>query len=153
GALFYLAQTLRSASIPARAEAVADEAVEISLKYPRPGFDGPNAYSLRAVIRDSHGKLSEADEDYTRAQEGYTRVLGADHFLTLQNLGLRGATRLEIGGTRESALEGIEASAQGLGRVRRGSHTHAQSLERVGLAYLRVGRFEEAVKPLEDARA
>ena len=153
GALFYLAQTLRSSNVPARAEAVADEAVEISLKYPRPGYEGPNAYSLRAAIRDSNGKLAEADEDYTRAQEGYQRVIGPDHFLTLQNLGLRGATRLEMGGAREAALAEIEASAQGLGRVRRDSHTHAQSLERLGIAYLRVGLFEAAIKPLEDARA
>ena len=68
GALFYLAQTLRSANVPARAEAVADEAVEISLKYPRPGYEGPNAYSLRAAIRESNGKLAEADADYTQAQ-------------------------------------------------------------------------------------
>ena len=153
GALFYLAQTLRSANVPARAEAVADEAVEISLKYPRPGYEGPNAYSLRAAIRDSNGKLAEADEDYTRAQEGYQRVIGPDHFLTLQNLGLRGATRLEIGGAREAALAEIEASAHGLGRVRRDSHTHAQSLERLGVAYVRVGLFEAAIKPLEGARA
>ena len=153
GALFYLAQTLRSANAPARAEAVADEAVEISLRYPHPGYEGPNAYSLRAAIRDSNGKLVEAEEDYTRAQDGYQRVIGPNHFLTLQNLGLRGATRLEIGRSREGALAEIEASAQGLGRVRRDSHTHAQSLERLGVAYLRVGLFEAAIKPLEDARA
>jgi eukaryotic-like serine/threonine-protein kinase len=153
GALFYLAQTLRSAGIPARAEAVGDEVVDISLKYPRPGFEGPNAYSLRAVIRDSNGKLTEADEDYTHAQDGYARVVGPDHFLTLQNLGLRGATRLEMGGRREAALADVEASAQGLGRVRRDSHTHAQSLERLGIAYLRTGLYEPAIKPLEDARA
>jgi eukaryotic-like serine/threonine-protein kinase len=153
GTLFYLAQTLRSASLPARAEAVADEAVEISLKYPRPGFDSPNAYSLRAVIRDSNGKLAEADADYSKANDGYVRSLGPSHFLTLQNLGLRGATRLELGGSLEEALAEIEASAQGLGRVRRDSHTHAQSLERMGVAYARIGRFEEAIRPLERARA
>ena len=153
GALFYLAQTLRSASVPAHAEAVADEVVEISLKYPRPGYEGANCYSLRAAIRDSNGKLAEADEDFTRAQDGYLRAAGPDHFLTLQNLGLRGATRLEMGGQREAALADVETSAQGLGRVRRDSHTHAQGLERLGLAYLRVGLFEAAIKPLEDARA
>jgi tetratricopeptide (TPR) repeat protein len=80
-------------------------------------------------------------------------VIGPNHFLTLQNLGLRGATRLEMGGAREAALAEIEASAQGLGRVRRDSNTHAQSLERLGVGYLRVGLFEAAIKPLEDARA
>src|SRR5262249_20014969 len=94
-----------------------------------------------------------ADEDFARAQDGYLRAIGPDHFLTLQNLGLRGATRLDMGGQREAALADIEASAQGLGRVRRDSHTHAQSLERVGVAYLRAGLFEPAIKPLEDARA
>ena len=153
GALFYLAQTLRSANVPARAETVADEAVEISLKYPSPGYEGSNAYSLRAAIRESNGKLAEADADYTQADRGYQRVIGPNHFLTLQNLGLRGATRLEMGGAREAALAEIEASAQGLGRVRRDSHTHAQSLERLGIGYLRVGLFEAAIKPLEDARA
>ena len=153
GALFYLAQTLRAASAPARAEAVADEAVEISLKYPKPGFEGPNAHSLRAAIRESNGKLKEAEEDYAKAQEGYAHSLGPSHFLTLQNEGLRGLNRLEIGGARETGLQEVEASAQGLTRVRKGSHTNAQSLERVGVAYLRVGRFEEALKPLEDARA
>ncbi|HZW88442.1 MAG TPA: hypothetical protein VFF12_05130, partial [Myxococcaceae bacterium] len=135
------------------AEAVADEVVQLSLEYPRPGFDGPNSYSLRAAIRDSNGKLAEADEDFTHAQEGYLREVGPDHFLTLQNLGLRGATRLELGRDREAALADVEASAQGLGRVRRDSHTHAQALERLGVAYLRVGLFEAAIKPLEDARA
>ncbi|RPH69213.1 MAG: serine/threonine-protein kinase [Myxococcaceae bacterium] len=153
GTLFYLAQTLRSASAPARAEAVADEAVEISLKYPRPGFEGSNAYSLRAVIRDSNGKLTEAEADYAKAHEGYLRALGPNHFLTLQNMGLRGATRLELGGSLEEALAEIETSAQGLGRVRRDSHTHAQALERMGTSYVRIGRFEEAIRPLEQARA
>ncbi|HZJ56565.1 MAG TPA: hypothetical protein VFD38_20645, partial [Myxococcaceae bacterium] len=152
GALFYLAQTLRAASVPARAEAVADEAVEISLKYPRPGFEGANAYSLRAVIRDSNGKLAEADADFVKAQEGYVRAVGPDHFLTLQNLGLRGTTSLELGNRREEALGEIESSAQGLGRVRRDSHTHAQALERMGTGYVRIGRFEEAIRPLEQAR-
>lgn len=153
GSLFYLAQTLRSASMPARAEAVADEAVEISDTYPRPGFEGPNAHSLRAVIRETNGKLAEADADYAKAHEGYLRAIGPNHFLTLQNLGLSGANRLELGTGVEEALAEIEASAQGLGRVRRDSHTHAQSLERLGTAYVRVGRFEEAIRPLEQARS
>jgi serine/threonine-protein kinase len=152
GTLFFLAQTLRSAGVPARAEAVGDEAVELSIKYPQPGFEEANAYSLRAAIRDSNGKLKEADEDFTRAQGEYGRVVGPDYFLTLQNLGLRGATRLEMGGQREAALAEVEASAQGIGRVRRDSHTHAQSLERLGMAYLRAGLFEPAIKPLEEAR-
>jgi hypothetical protein len=62
-------------------------------------------------------------------------------------------TVLEMGGRRDEALGQLEDSAAALARVRRGSNTHAQSVERLGLAYLRVGRFERAIPLLEESRA
>ena len=152
GALFYLAQTLRASSAPLRAEAIADEAVAVATRRSRVGYELPNAYSLRAVVRDGNGKLAEADADFGEAQAGYLRTTGPSHFLTFQNEGLRGTTLLEMGGRREEALRHLEASADALSRGRRGSNTHAQAVERLGLAYLRVGRFERAVPVLEESR-
>jgi len=152
GALFYLAQTLRAANAPARAEAVADEAVAVAQRRTQVGYELPNAFSLRAVIRDSNGKLAEAESDFVAAQEGYERTTGPTHFLTLQNEGLRGMTLLELGGRRDEALKHVEASAEALARGRPGSNTHAQAVERLGTAYLRVGRFQRAIPVLEEAR-
>ena len=153
GALFYLAQTLRSTNAPAAAEAAADEALELATRRTRPGFELANAYSLRAVIRDSNGKLAGAEADFGLAHQAYVRSTGPSHFLAFQNSGLRGMTLLEMGGRREEALAAIEASAQAIARVRRGSNTHAQAVERLGLAYLRVGRYERAVPLLEESRS
>ncbi len=114
GALFYLAQTLRASNVPGRAEAIADEAVALAKHRVHMGFERPNAFSLRAVIRDSNGKLAEADADYIEADTGYLRTTGPTHFLTLQNDGLRGMTLLEMG-KRDEGLRHVEASAAGTG--------------------------------------
>jgi eukaryotic-like serine/threonine-protein kinase len=153
GTLFYLAQTLRAENQPDRAERSADEAVALASELPRPGFELANAYSLRAAIRDGNGNLSGADDDYRTAHDGYARSVGPGHFLTLQNDGLRGATLLERGQRREEALQLIESTTDGLARSRRGSGTHAQALNRLGVAYLRLGRFDRAAEMLEQARA
>ena len=153
GALFHLAQVYRLSNVPVRAEAVADEAVAVATRRSRVGYELPNAFSLRAAIRDSNGKVTEAEADYIEAHVGYLRTTGPTHFLALQNQGLRGMAVLERGGRRDEALGLVEASASGLARVRRGSNTHAQSLERLGLAYLRLGRFERAIPVLEESRA
>ena len=150
GALFYLAQTLRASNVPGRAEAIADEAVALAMHRSQVGYERANAFSLRAVIRDSNGKLAEADADFGEADAGYLRTTGPTHFLTVQNDGLRGVTLLELG-RRDEALRHVEASAETLARGRRGSNTHAQSVERLGLAYVRVGRFERAVPILEES--
>ena len=92
GALFYLAQTLRSVDAAERAEAIADEAVALAGESKQPGFDVPNAYSLRAAIRESNGDLRGADSDYAAATAFYEKTPGAAHFLTLQNAGLHGMT-------------------------------------------------------------
>ncbi len=152
GTLFYLAQTLRAENQPDRAESSADEAVAIASELPRPGFELANAYSLRAAIRDVNGNLSGADDDYRTAHDGYARSVGPGHFLTLQNDGLLGATLLERGQRREEALKLIESTTDGLARSRRGSYTHAQALNRLGAAYLRLGRFDRAAEILEQAR-
>ena len=144
GTLFYLAQTLRAENQPDRAERSADEAVAIASELPRPGFELANAYSLRAAIRDGNGNLSGADDDYRTAHDGYARSVGPGHFLTLQNDGLLGATLLERGQRREEALQLIESTTDGLAHSRRGSFTHAQALNRLGAAYLRLGRFDHA---------
>jgi eukaryotic-like serine/threonine-protein kinase len=153
GTLFYLAQTLRAENQPDRAETIADEAVALATELPRPGFQIPNAYSLRAAIRDSNGNLSGAEDDYRFARDGYARSVGPGHFLALQNDGLLGATVLERGQRREEALQLIESTTDALGRSRRGSKTHAQALNRLGVAYLRLGRFDRAAEILEQARA
>ena len=153
GALFYLAQNFRVSNVPGRAEAIADEAVAVATRRSRVGYELANAFSLRAVIRDSNGKLAEADADFAEAQTGYARTTGPTHFLALQNQGLRGMTVLEIGGRRDQALAQVEESAGALARVRRGSNTHAQAVERLGLAYLRTGRFQRAIPALEESRA
>ncbi|HZX42993.1 MAG TPA: protein kinase, partial [Myxococcaceae bacterium] len=153
GALYYLAQSFRASNVPARAEAIADEAVAVATRPSGGGYELPNAFSLRAAIRDSNGKLAEADADFAEAQTGYLRTTGATHFLALQNQGLRGMTLLEMGGRREEALAQVGASTTALARVRPGSNTHAQSVERLGLANLRVGRFERAIPLLEESRA
>ncbi|MGZ6033894.1 MAG: protein kinase domain-containing protein [Myxococcaceae bacterium] len=151
GALFYLAQTLRASNLPGRAEAIADEAVTLANRRAQVGFERANAFSLRAVIRDSNGKLAEADQDFGEAAAGYLRTTGPTHFLTVQNDGLRGTTLLEMG-SRDDGLRRVEASAEALARGRKGSNTHAQALERVGLAYVRVGRFARAIPILEESR-
>ena len=46
-----------------------------------------------------------------------------------------------------TARREVEASAEALARVRKGSNTHAQSLERVGLAYVRAGSVRGAAIP------
>jgi serine/threonine-protein kinase len=155
GTLFYLAHILRAENQPDRAEKVADEAVAVANELPSPiaGFELPNAYSLRAAIRDSNGNLSGAEDDYRTAHDGYTRSVGPGHFLTLQNDGLLGATMLERGEGREEALQLIESTTDALARSRRGSGTHAQALNRLGRTYLRLGRFQRAAELLEQARA
>jgi eukaryotic-like serine/threonine-protein kinase len=153
GTLFYLAQTLRAENQPDRAETIADEAVAASAELPRPGFEVSNAYSLRAAIRDSNGNLSGAEDDYRTAHDGYARSVGPGHFLALQNDGLLGATVLERGQRREEGLQLIESTTDALARSRRGSYTHAQALNRLGGAYLRLGRLDRAAKVLEQARA
>jgi serine/threonine-protein kinase len=153
GTLFYLAQTLRAENQPDRAETIANEAVALANDLPRTGFQVPNAYSLRAEIRDSNGNLSGAEDDYRAAHDGYVRTLGPGHFLTLQNDGLLGATMLERGQRRVEALQLIESTTDALARSRRGSYTHGQALKRLGVAYLRVGRLDLAARPIEEARA
>ena len=153
GALFYLAQALRAENQPERAEAVADEAVTLAGELPRPGFEVANAHSLRAAIRDSNGNLSGAEDDYRAARDGYARSIGPEHFLALQNDGLLGATMLERGQRREEAIQLIESTTDALARSRRGSTTHAFALNRLGVAYLRLGRVDRAAQLLEEARA
>jgi serine/threonine-protein kinase len=153
GTLFYLAQTLRASNTPLRAEAAADEAVILATRRPQAGYELANAFSLRAVIRDSDGKLTEADADFREAHKSYLQTTGPAHFLAVQNGGLRGMTLLEMSGHRDEALREVEASAEALTRMRTGSQTHAQSVERLGLAYLRLGRFERARPVLEESRA
>ena len=153
GTLFYLAQTLRAENQPDRAERIADEAVAVATELPRPGFEVPNAFSLRAAIRESNGNLSGAEDDYRAAHDGYVRSVGPGHFLTLQNDGFLGATLLEHGQRREEAVQLMESTTQALARSRRGSHTHAQALTRLGVAYLHLGRFDRAAEVLEQARA
>ncbi len=153
GTLFYLAQTLRAENQPDRAETVADEAVAVASELPRPGFEVPNAFSLRAAIRESNGNLSGAEDDYRTAHDGYMRSVGPGHFLTLQNDGFLGATLLERGQGRTEAVQLIESTTEALARSRRGSHTHAQALTRLGLVYLHLGRFDRAAETLEQARA
>ena len=153
GTLFFLAQALRAENQPERAETVADEAVTLANGLPRPGFEVPNAQSLRAAIRDSNGNLFGAEDDYRAAHDGYVRTLGPEHFLTLQNDGLLGATMLERGKRRGEALQLIESTTEALGRTRRGSATHGQALNRLGVAYLRLGRVDRAAEVLEQARA
>src|SRR5262249_41763223 len=153
GPLFYLAQTLGTSNVPLRAEAAADEAVTLATRRSQAGYELANAFSLRAAIRDSNGKLAEADADYREAQKTYLQTTGPTHFLTLQNDGLRGMTLLEMSGHRDEALRAVEASAEALTRTRTGSPAHAQAVERLGLAYLRVGRFDRALPVLEESRA
>src|SRR5262249_20395601 len=129
------------------------EAVTLATRRSQAGYELANAFSLRAAIRDSNGKLAEADADYREAQKTYLQTTGPTHFLTLQNDGLRGMTLLEMSGHRDEALRAVEASAEALTRTRTGSPTHAQAVERLGLAYLRVGRFDRALPVLEESRA
>ena len=152
GALFYLAQTLRSVDAADRAEASCRRGR-------RPGrgveacraFDIPNAYSLRAAIRESNGDLRGADGDYAAATTYYGRP-PASAFLTLQNVGLHGMTLLEMG-QRDRGLQMIETSTASLAKTRAGSNTHAAAVERLGIAYVLVGSFERADPLLEEARA
>jgi eukaryotic-like serine/threonine-protein kinase len=152
GVLFYLAQSLRSVGEADRAAAVADEAVALANQTERPGFDLPNAYSLRAAIRESNGDLAGADSDFATASPIYHRQTGATHFLTLQNDGLHGMTLMEMG-QRDRGMALVEASAEGLARGRPNSNTHASGVERVGTAAVWLGRHARAVPVLEQARA
>jgi tetratricopeptide (TPR) repeat protein len=152
GALFYLAQALRAENQPVRAETIADEAVAVAAELPQQGFQIPSAYSLRAEIRDINGNLAGAEDDYRTAHDGYVRTVGPGHFLTLQNDSLLGATMLERGQRRDEALQLLESTTDALARSRQGSTTHAQALNRLGAAYLRLGRFDRAAEVLERAR-
>ena len=152
GALFYLAQTLRSVDAADRAEAIADEAVALAGESKMPGFDIPNAYSLRAAIRESNGDLRGADSDYAAATAAYEKTAGEAHFLTLQNVGLHGMTLVELG-QRDRGLQMIETSTALLAKTRAGSNTHAAAVERLGIAYVLVGSFERAAPLLEEARS
>jgi len=152
GALMFLAQTLRAMNAPARAEAAADEVVALASSKALPGFVVANAYSLRAAIRDSNGKLSGADEDYRVARDGYMRTMGPTNFLTLQNDSLRAFTLLELGGHQAEARALLESTAEALGHARRGTSTHASAVERLGVADLRLGRYFRASEVLEQAR-
>ncbi len=151
GTLFYLAQTLRSVDAAERAEAIANEAVALAGESKQPGFDVPNAYSLRAAIRESNGDLRGAESDYAAATAFYEKTPGEAHFLTLQNAGLHGMTLVEMG-QRDRGLRMIEESTATLAKTRAGSNTHAAALERLGLAYVLVGSFERADPLLEESR-
>ena len=114
GALFYLAQTLRSSNVPGRAEAIADEAVEWRFTVPAVGLRaGPTRYSLRAVIRDSNGKLAEAEADFRRAHEGYLQTIGPD---PLPHPAEPGAARRDPAGDRR-----VAERRSGTSRPRRGA--------------------------------
>ncbi len=152
GALFYLAQTLRSVDAADRAEAIADEAVALAGESKMPGFDIPNAYSLRAAIRESNGDLRGADSDYAAATAFYEKTSGHAHFLTLQNAGLHGMTLLEMG-ERDRGLRMIAESTAALEKTRAGSNTHGAAVERLGIAYVLVGSFDQADPVLEEARS
>ena len=60
---------------------------------------------------------------------------------------------LERGHEREEGLRLVESTTSALARTRKGSGTHAQALNRLGLAYLRLGRVDHAAEILEQARA
>ena len=152
GALFYLAQSLRSVGSADRAAAVAGEAVELAVSLERPGFDLPNAYSLRAAIRESNGDLAGANADFTAAGPMYQKQAGPAHFLTLQNEGLQGMTLLELG-QRDRGMELVQKSAEGLAKGRPGTSTHAASVERRGTGEVWLGRYAAAVPLLEEARS
>src|SRR5262249_6656225 len=153
GTLFYLAQTLRAENQPDRAATIADEAVALAIELPPRGFPLAHAYSLPAEIRATNGNLSGAEDDYRAAHDGYVPSVGPGHFLTLQNDCLLGATMLERGHRREEALQLVESTTEELARSRKGSGTHAQALNRLGLAYLGVGRGDHAAEELQQARA
>jgi tetratricopeptide (TPR) repeat protein len=154
GSLFYLSQTLRALGQSDRAQAIADEAVGLvqADDTTNSGFDRPNAYSVRAALREANGDLAGSEADYAVADPFYRKSAGPDHFLTLQNDGLRGLTLLELG-QRDRAMQLIQDSTRGVARVRPGTNTHAFATERLGVALVMVGRYSEALSPLEEARA
>ena len=151
GTLFFLAQTLRASDEPERAERVADEAVGLAAASTFPGFGVPNAYSLRAEMRAANGDLEGADADYSAAAAAYRRSAGEQHFLTLQNDGFHGTVLLDRG-ERERGLALVKGASEALSRVRPGSNTQVVALERLGRAYVLLGRFDLAVPVLERSR-
>jgi tetratricopeptide (TPR) repeat protein len=152
GALFFLAQTLRAVDAGDRAVSIADEAVALAGQSEKPGFDVPNAYSLRAAIRESNGDLQGADSDYTTAGAAYRKTVGPEHFLTSQNEGLHGMALVEMG-QRDRGLKMVEESTALLSKIRAGSNTHVVALERLGAAQLQVGSFGRAIPALERSSA
>ena len=151
GTLFFLAQVLRASGEPGRAGRVADEAVVLAAASTLPGFGVPNAYSLRAEMRAANGDLEGADADYSAAAAAYRRSAGEQHFLTLQNDGLHGGVLLERG-ERQRGLALVKGASEALNRVRPGSNTQVVALERLGKAYVLLGRFDLAVPVLEQCR-
>ncbi|HET6984669.1 MAG TPA: serine/threonine-protein kinase [Myxococcaceae bacterium] len=154
GSLFFLSQTLRALGQSDRAEAVANEAVGLvqADESSSAGFDRPNAYSVRASLREANGDLAGSEADYAVADPLYRKSAGPEHFLTLQNDGLRGWTLLELG-QRDRAMQLIQDSTRAVARVRPGTNTHAFAEERLGLALVMVGRYAEALPVLEEARS
>jgi len=150
GTLYGLARVQMQLGDVGPALKAADEALAAAELTARPQIERPNARSLRAAMRASAGQLHAAREDFEAADAEYQRVLGAEHFLTLQNRGSLGEVR-HLLGEREEGMRLMQSTLDAIAAVRPGSSTHAHALDRIGQAYLREDRPREALAALQRA--
>jgi eukaryotic-like serine/threonine-protein kinase len=150
GTLYGLARVQMHFGEVSLALKAADEALVAADLTARPQIERPNAHSLRASMRTSAGLLQAAREDYKAADVEYQRVLGADHFLTLQNEGALGEIQ-HVLGERDEGMRLMQSTLDMIASVRPGSSTHAYALDRIGQAHLRENRPREALAALQRA--
>ncbi|HSW04213.1 serine/threonine-protein kinase [Aquabacterium sp.] len=152
GTLMQLAQVERGLDDLTAALAMADEAVAVASLNGGRRIEAANAQSLRAAVRDAAGDAQGALADYTAAAQGYTRLAGPEHFLTLQNDSLRGLALLHLGRQAEG-LAAMATVADRLGHTRAGSNTHAAAVTRLGVALVQLGLIERAEPVLRQTMA
>jgi eukaryotic-like serine/threonine-protein kinase len=150
GTLYGLARAQMHFGDVSLALKAADEAMLAADLTTRPQIERPSARSLRASIRTTAGQLEAARADYEAADAEYQRVLGPDHFLTLQNKGLLGELQ-HVLGKREEGLRLMQSTLDAIATVRPGTSTHVYALDRIGQAYLREGRPAQALTALKQA--
>jgi len=151
-ALIYLAQAHLKLNEDVQAEQAAEQAVLATNNSNLDLIDQASAYSLRASIRHRLGKLGLAAGDYEIASTLYRRSVGTDHFMYVQNEGLRGEL-LQLSGHRSEGLALVEETTAQLASLRKGTPTYAIAARRLAQAYLRDGSYTRAIETNTEAIA
>ena len=143
GTLMFLATAHMALDEMPEADAAANSAVAAARKLTNDASELAHTISLRASVEDQLGDFAGAERDYDEASKLYASTVGTKHFFYLQNENLRGQL-LHLSGRREPGLSLIRSTTEEIARVRPGSNTLANSLERLTSAYLREKSFDDA---------